>query len=104
MSEKRSMYTSLAKDGNRGQPLARGALFAVITLVVLGCALRTAQYLGGVFLWHDELAIALNVEQKGLRELLTQPLGYQQVAPVGFLAAVAVSGLLDLRERYSTSG
>jgi len=63
-------------------------------LVVLGCALRTAQYLGQVSLWHDELAIALNVEQKGLRELLTEPLAHRQVMPVGFLAAVKISSRL----------
>src|SRR4030095_6187950 len=70
---------------------SRAVHIAVITLAVLGCALRTAQYLGRVSLWHDELAIVRNLEQKDIRELLTEPLAYKQVAPVGFVAAVAVS-------------
>jgi len=80
-----------AKDRSRPELVqSRGVRIAVITLVILGCALRTAQYVGQVSLWRDELAIALNVEQRGIRQLLTEPLAHKQMAPVGFLAAVAV--------------
>jgi Dolichyl-phosphate-mannose-protein mannosyltransferase len=70
---------------------SRAVYIAVIALLVLGCALRTAQYLGRVSLWHDELAIVRNLEHKHIRQLLTEPLEYKQVAPVGFVAAVALS-------------
>src|SRR5262245_50768515 len=91
MIEERANDPFVAKDRSRRELFrSRAVLIAVITLVVLGCTLRTAQYLGQVSLWHDELAIVLNVEQKSIRELLTEPLAHQQVAPVGFLAAVAI--------------
>lgn len=70
---------------------SRTVHIAVIILIVLGCVLRTAQYLGRVSLWHDELAIVRNLEHKQIRQLLTEPLDYKQVAPVGFVAAVALS-------------
>src|SRR5262245_60851211 len=80
-----------AKDRSRPELVQSPCVrIAVIPLVVLGCALSRAQYVGQVSLWHDELAIALNVEQRGVRQLLTEPLAHKQMAPVGFLAAVAV--------------
>lgn len=82
---------SVADDRSHRGLRSRGVHIAVITLVVLGCALRTAQYIGRVSLWHDELAIVRNLEQKDFRKLLTEPLAYHQVAPIGFVAAVAVS-------------
>ena len=95
VSEERAKDACVAKEDDPSEPpRSRGVLIVAITLVVLGCALRTAQYLGRVSLWHDELAIALNVEQRGLRELLTQPLAHRQVAPVGFLGAVAICSTL----------
>jgi hypothetical protein len=94
MSVEQDKATALVENSKRSETAhARRVLIAVVALVVLGCTLRTAQYLGRVSLWHDELAIALNLEQRGLRELLTQPLAYKQVAPVGFLAAVEICSL-----------
>jgi dolichyl-phosphate-mannose-protein mannosyltransferase len=100
MIEERANAPFVAKDRGRREVLrSRGVRIAVIALIVLGCTLRTVQYLGQVSLWHDELALVLNVEQKGIRELLTEPLAHRQVAPVGFLAAVAVcSRLLGIDE------
>ena len=86
---------TLAEHGTRaGADRSRALGIAVVALIVLGCALRTAQYLGQVSLWHDELAIALNVEQRDLRGLLTEPLAHRQVAPIGFLAGVGISARL----------
>ena len=81
----------VAKDRLSQNFRSRAVHIAVIVVLVLGCVLRTAQYLGQVSLWHDELAIVRNVEQKPIRQLLTEPLEYRQVAPVGFVAAVALS-------------
>jgi hypothetical protein len=73
---------------------SRGLRVAVVALLALGGLLRTAQYLGNVSLWHDELAIARNVEDRSLRALLTEPLAHRQVAPVGFLAAIGICSRL----------
>ena len=54
-------------------------------LLLIGVGLRLGQYAIGVALWHDELALARNIVEKPLRELLTTPLDYTQVAPIGFL-------------------
>ena len=55
---------------------------------MVGAALRTIQYAAQVSLWHDELAIARNIEQRSIGDLLSRPLDHRQVAPAGFLAAV----------------
>src|SRR5262245_428137 len=62
-----------------------------IVLLIIGVALRTIQYLGAVSLWHDELALALNIQKYRLSELLTQPLDYKQVAPIGFVGSVKLA-------------
>jgi hypothetical protein len=64
---------------------------ALVALLVLGSALRTIQYAGQVSLWHDELAIARNIEDRDVRGLTTRPLDHRPVAPVGFLVAVKVA-------------
>jgi hypothetical protein len=67
-----------------------------VALLLVGAGLRVSQYAIGAALWHDELALARNIVEKPLRELLTTPLHYTQVAPPGFLllekAAVASFG------------
>lgn len=66
--------------------LSRHAI-AINGILLIGGALRTYQFITLDSLWSDELSIALNVTQRGWAELLTTPLDYFQVAPVGFLAA-----------------
>jgi hypothetical protein len=61
---------------------------AIVTFLVLGAVLHTIQYAAQVSLWHDELAIARNIEDRSIDELITQPLDHRQGAPIGFLAAV----------------
>jgi uncharacterized membrane protein len=67
-----------------------------IALLLIGAALRIGQYSISGSLWLDELAIARNVVDKPIRELLTGPLDHTQVAPPGFLviekAAIMVLG------------
>jgi Dolichyl-phosphate-mannose-protein mannosyltransferase len=72
---------------------------AIVIFLLLGGALRTVQYAARVSLWHDELAIARNVEQRGIGDLITRPLDHRQVAPVGFLASVkAVTNIAGVSE------
>jgi 4-amino-4-deoxy-L-arabinose transferase-like glycosyltransferase len=56
-----------------------------VVLLLIGAGLRMGQYAIGAALWLDELAVARNVADKPIRELLTAPLDYDQVAPLGFL-------------------
>jgi hypothetical protein len=60
-------------------------LLAVV--VMIGLALRAVQYLADSSLWLDEVALAKNVLELDVRDLLTEPLPYDQVAPGGFLLA-----------------
>ncbi|HEY2796573.1 MAG TPA: hypothetical protein VGK26_01675 [Thermoanaerobaculia bacterium] len=57
------------------------------TLVVLGAALRLFQYASDTSLWYDELSIVRNLVERSASQLLRAPLGYDQVAPVGFMVA-----------------
>ena len=72
---------------------------AIAALLVLGGVLRTIQYAGQVSLWHDELAIARNINDRGIGDLMTRPLDHRQVAPAGFLVAVkAATGIIGVNE------
>jgi hypothetical protein len=66
-----------------------------IVLALVGTVLRLVQYAARTSLWVDEAALARNVVDRPLRELLG-PLSHAQFAPPGFLlvqkAAVAVFG------------
>src|SRR5262245_24302323 len=75
------------------RPLSPWALGLVIILL-LGCTLRTIQYAGHTSLWFDEIALALNIEQRSLGALLSRPLENAQVAPVGFLTAEKAATVL----------
>ena len=59
----------------------------LIALVVIGAILRLWQYAGNTSLWGDEIALAQNILERPLGELLTAPLAYYQAAPKGFLLA-----------------
>jgi hypothetical protein len=71
-----------------------------LALVVLGIGLRAWQFFGASSLWRDEAAVAGGVLPRPLWTLLSSPLPYGQVAPVGFLLiekiAVAVFGAGEL--------
>ena len=63
-------------------------------LVAVGLVLRVWQYAANPSLWYDELSIARNLTQLSLRELVSGPLLYTQVAPVGFIAALKIVTLI----------
>lgn len=79
-----------AKPPRRRDPIA----VATVTLIGIGIALRVWQYLADTSLWYDELSIARNIHERSLATLMLQPLGYDQVSPLGFLAPVKISTLL----------
>src|SRR5262249_6844503 len=70
-------------------------LVCVWGLLVLGIGLRSTQYFSRVDMWHDELALVRNVEDRGLVDLVSRPLDHQQVAPVGALALLEASSTLS---------
>jgi hypothetical protein len=63
-------------------------------MVAAGAAVRLVQLLGNPSLWGDELSLVLNVTERGLVELLTQGLDWEQVAPVGYLLPTKLAVLL----------
>ena len=56
-------------------------------LVGLGAALRIYQYASDTSFWFDELSLVRNIVHRSEAQLATEPLKYDQVAPVGFLVA-----------------
>jgi hypothetical protein len=71
----------------------------IVLVLAIGAGLRSAQYFAQVDMWHDELAVARNVEDRDLTGLLTRPLDHLQVAPVGFLAMLeATTATLGVTE------
>jgi hypothetical protein len=59
--------------------------WATALVILIGAVLRTIQYGAMASLSSDEAALALNVIDHGWIELLSEPLAYYQVAPLGFL-------------------
>ncbi len=74
------------------------------TLVGIGAALRIFQYASDTSLWFDELSIVRNLVHRSETRLLMEPLGDDQVAPVGFMVAEKVMsrvlGESDLAFRF----
>jgi dolichyl-phosphate-mannose-protein mannosyltransferase len=66
----------------------------LVALLVVGVALRVWQYAADTSMWFDELSIARNVHERSFATLMLHPLGYDQVAPLGFLALVKASAAL----------
>ncbi|HUF90557.1 MAG TPA: hypothetical protein VMR66_11335, partial [Gemmatimonadota bacterium] len=67
-------------------PADRRLLAAVVAILAFGAVLRTIQFGALGSMWLDELAIALNVTERSLVELVLRSLDHGQVAPPGFLA------------------
>jgi hypothetical protein len=59
----------------------------LVAIVVVGVALRSAQYLADTSLWLDEIALVKGILERDLRQLVTESLPYDQLAPIGFLIA-----------------
>lgn len=59
---------------------------AIIAIIATGIVLRASKYLPAFSLRGDELALARNIFNRSLLELITTPLGGEQAAPVGYVA------------------
>ena len=59
--------------------------YVLLALVAIGVALRLWQYLASTSLWVDEVFVTTSILDRPMRQLLTVPLAYGQVAPKGFL-------------------
>ena len=72
--------------------------------MAIGAALRIFQYASDTSLWFDELSIVRNLVNRSASSLATEPLRYDQVAPVGFILAEKgisrVLGESDLAFRF----
>ena len=53
-------------------------------IIIFAIIIRLIQYISNRSLWADEAVLALNIVNRSYSEL-TQPLDYDQVAPIGFL-------------------
>lgn len=84
-----------ARSANGSLPnRSRVAIVAIASVLLLGALLRTVQFVSAGSLWHDEVRLALNVEERGLVDLVSRPLDHEQVAPVGWLALLEASTTL----------
>jgi hypothetical protein len=66
----------------------------VVALVAIGAALRVWQYAADMSMWFDEFSVARNLHERSLAALMLHPLGYDQIAPLGFLAVEKMSALV----------
>jgi hypothetical protein len=57
----------------------------LFALLFVGVALRVVQYAADTSFWFDEFSIARNIVHRSAAQLAFQPLGYNQVAPIGFM-------------------
>jgi hypothetical protein len=77
---------------------------ALVAILLIGALLRSVQYGALTSLSSDEVALALNVTDRGWHELVSVPLMHNQVAPPGFLLAeklsVAVLGDTEAAYRF----
>src|SRR5688572_4710514 len=83
-AERNYLGFSRAVSGSTPSPVVSSALIA---LVAIGAGLRLMQYIGNPALSLDEIAVARNVLERNLWDLLATPLAYDQTAPKGFLIA-----------------
>jgi hypothetical protein len=72
--------------------VARSTVF-LWSVIAVGIVLRVTRFFADRSLWGDEGALALNLIQKPMRDLL-EPLDYLQGAPTGFL--LAEKGIVEL--------
>jgi hypothetical protein len=89
---RRTWSGGTAEVENRGpQPLA---LRVAPVFVLIGVALRFAQWLGNPSLWLDELQLVSNILDRDVMALMLDGLDHGQVAPVGFLALVRTATVI----------
>ncbi len=68
---------------DRLKPITK-LMFIGLCIFTLGFILRARQYLANRSLWGDEASLAVNIVSRSFIGL-TDPLGYHQAAPLGFL-------------------
>lgn len=94
----------MASSASHGSS-SRRALIVVGVVLLAGALLRTAQFVSAGSLWHDEIRLAMNVEERGLVDLVSRPLDHDQVAPIGFLALLeAATTVFGASERALRAG
>ena len=71
------------------RPLRR----VLLAFMLLGAALRLWQWGAEGSLWLDEIVLSRNILSRSVSELVQYPLAFDQVAPLGFLAAVKLSNV-----------
>lgn len=81
----------LLSPAPRSEMADRRQRVSVALVLVVGATLLSLQYFARQSLWHDELAIARNIEGRSIVQLLVEPLAYSQTAPAGWLVAEKVS-------------
>ena len=78
--------------------------FWTCLIIMAGIALRSIHYFARSSMWFDELTSSLNVQSHSFYQLATQPLDFNQVAPLGFLwyekLATILFGENDLAFRF----
>lgn len=72
--------------GHKTPARSKHLLWVIAATIGVGAILRLWQFSAGGSLWLDELAVVRNIIHLPLVRLLTSPLEYDQMAPVGFLA------------------
>ncbi|WP_187261824.1 glycosyltransferase family 39 protein [Pontibacter beigongshangensis] len=75
---------SLQSDSGRQKLL----LWLTLLIIAAGVFLRLYHFIDNRSLWRDELYLAVSLIRMDFWELATQPLAYEQKAPVGYLWAV----------------
>lgn len=93
------MDTIMAGAWNRIRSMAKPGLMGWF-IVVLGFILRMRQYLANRSLSGDEASLALNIITRSFAGL-TEPLGFHQAAPVGFLFIEKISTALLGNSEYA---
>lgn len=84
--------------------LLKSPVFWLALLMLWGAGLRSIQYFNNSSLWFDELTSAKNIQSMSIFSLMTEPLAYNQVAPLGFLLGqktlTSIFGAGDLTFRF----
>ena len=78
--------------------------FWILLVMLIGALFRSVAYFGATSMWLNDVASALNIQQRNFLQLATEKLHFNQVAPLGFLwtskLAAMVFGENDLAYRF----
>jgi hypothetical protein len=74
---------------------------AVGSIIIIGILFRLFHYFNNRSLWEDEIYLSTGIEHLRFLQLFSQPLDFQQKAPVGYLAVVKVFTLLFGRQELA---